>query len=82
MAKVNNGEEKKAPPRFKPFALRFEFHDSEEAEIFLRGCILAMQNNNSHLWSEVIDGINSGLQDYRAARLRADMDARAAAGMP
>jgi hypothetical protein len=68
--------------KFKPFALRFEIYDAEEAEIFLRGCILAMQNNNSHLWSEVIDGLNSGLQDYRAARLRADMDARAAAGMP
>jgi hypothetical protein len=72
----------KTEVKFKPFALRFEFHDSEEAEIFLRGCILAMQNNNSHLWSEVIDGINSAMMDYRAARLRADMDARAAAGMP
>lgn len=72
----------KEPVKFKPFAMRFEFHDAEEAEIFLRGCILAMQNNNSHLWSEVIDGINSGLMDYRAARLRSDMEARAAAGMP
>lgn len=76
MAKKQNGV------KFKPFAMRFEFHDAEEAEIFLRGCILAMQNNNSHLWSEVIDGINAGLMDYRAARLRSDMEARAAAGMP
>jgi hypothetical protein len=68
--------------KFKPFALRFEFHDAEEAEIFLRGCILAMQNNNSHLWSEVIDGINSGMMNYRAAKLRGEMEARAAAGMP
>jgi hypothetical protein len=68
--------------KFKPFALRFEFHDPEEAEVFLRGCILAMQNNNSHLWSEVIDGINSAMGDYRAARLHADLAARAAAGMP
>lgn len=77
----NQAQEKKAV-KFKPFALRFEFHDAEEAEVFLRGCILAMQNNNSHLWSEVIDGINSGLMDYRGARLRAEMEARAAAGMP
>ena len=74
-------EEKKAV-RFKPFALRFEFHDAEEAEVFLRGCILAMQNNNSHLWSEVIDGINGAMMEYRTARLRADLEARAAAGMP
>jgi hypothetical protein len=68
--------------KFKPFAIRFEFHDPEETEIFLRGCILAMQNNNSHLWSEIIDGINSGMVKYRADKLRAEMDARAAAGMP
>lgn len=75
-------QEKKKGVRFKPFALRFEFHDAEETEIFLRGCILAMQNNNSHLWSEVIDGINNGMQKYRADKLRAEMEARAAAGMP
>jgi hypothetical protein len=67
---------------FKPFALRFEFHDPEEAEQFLRGCILAMQNNNSHLWGEVIDGINGGLEKYRYDRLQSELNARAAAGMP
>jgi hypothetical protein len=75
-------KETKEAVRFKPFALRFEFHDPEETEIFLRGCILAMQNNNSHLWSEVIDGINSAMMPYRAAKLKGEMDARAAAGMP
>ena len=75
-------EKKVKTPKFKAFAIRFEFHDPEEAEVFLRGCILAMQNNNSHLWSEVIDGINSGMQDYRAQRLQSEMSARAAAGMP
>jgi len=67
---------------FKPFALRFEFHDPEEVDIFLRGCILAAQNNNSHLWREVVDGINAGMQDYRAEKLRKELSARAAAGMP
>jgi len=69
-------------PRFRPFALRFEFHDAEEAEQFLRGCILAGQNNNSHLWMEVIDGINNAMVDYRAATLAHSMAARTAAGMP
>jgi hypothetical protein len=41
-----------------------------------------MQNNNSHLWSEVIDGLNTGMQKYRADKLHAEMGARAAAGMP
>lgn len=68
--------------KFKPFALRFEFHDPEEAEIFLRGCILAAQNNNSPLWREVIDGINGAMEKYRAERLKADMASRAGAGMP
>jgi len=69
-------------PKFKPFALRFEFHDAEETDTFLRGCILASQNNNSHLWSEVIDGINSAMVVYREEQLRFDMAARTAAGMP
>lgn len=67
---------------FKGFALRFEFRDAEEAEIFLRGCILASQNNNSPLWREVIDGINSKLEPYRMEQLKVAMDQRAAAGMP
>jgi len=69
-------------PKFKPFALRFEFHDPEETEQFLRGCILANQNNNSHLWKEVIDGINNAMVDYRGQVLNFDMAARTAAGMP
>jgi hypothetical protein len=69
-------------PKFKPFALRFEFYDPEEAEQFLRGCILAGQNNNSHLWKEVIEGINNGMVDYREQQLRHDMALRAGAGMP
>lgn len=70
------------PVKFKGFALRFEFRDPEEAEQFLRGCILASQNNNSPLWREVIDGINGAMQDHRAAVLARDMNARAVAGMP
>jgi hypothetical protein len=68
--------------KFKPFALRFEFHHPEDAEIFLRGCILASQNNNSHLWREVIDGLNDAMQTYRKDRMDYDLDLRAAAGMP
>jgi hypothetical protein len=69
-------------PRFKPFALRFEFHDPDEVDIFLRGCILARQNNNSHLFPEVIDGINNAMENFREQQLRYDMAVRTAAGMP
>jgi hypothetical protein len=75
-------KEKTPQAKFKPFALRFEFHDPEEVDIFLRGCILASQNNNSHLWTEVIDGINDSMEQYRADKLHAELAVRAAAGMP
>jgi hypothetical protein len=68
--------------KFKPFALKFEFRDADETDEFLRGIILASQNNNSPLFREVIDGINGALEQYRADRLKAEMAARAAAGMP
>lgn len=69
-------------PKFKPFALRFEFHDPEEVDTFLRGVILANQNNNSHLWGEMIDGINNAMVKYREEKLHAELAVRAAAGMP
>jgi len=75
-------ETKTSKPKFKPFALRFEIHDPDDAEIFLRGCILASQNNNSELWSQVIGGINDAMQDYRKQVLAYEMSNRAAAGMP
>lgn len=68
--------------KFKGFALKLEMRDPDEAEEFLRGVILASQNNNSPLWRDIIDGVNSGLEQYRADRLKGEMDARAAAGMP
>lgn len=67
---------------FKPFALRFEFRDPDEVDEFLRGAILASQNNNSPLWRDVIDGINNSMVEYRAKKLAGEMEARAAAGMP
>jgi hypothetical protein len=68
--------------KFKGFILKLTIAEPEEAEIFLRGCIMASQNNNSHLWREIIDGVNSGMEKYRAEQLKETMDARAAAGMP
>jgi hypothetical protein len=75
-------KQKQEKPKLKPFALRFEFYDADEAELFLRGCILASQNNNSPLWREVIDGINGAMQDFRHQQLDYDMGLRSAAGMP
>ena len=68
--------------KFKPFVLRLEFRDVDETDEFLRGTILASQNNNSPLFRQIIDGINAALEQYRADKLKAEMAARAAAGMP
>jgi hypothetical protein len=43
---------------------------------------MAQQNNSSPLWREVIDGLNSGMEKYRADKLHDELAARAAAGMP
>jgi len=52
----------------KPFALRIEIRDPEEAQSFLEGCILASQNNNSSYFRELIDGLNQGMKTYRIER--------------
>lgn len=70
------------PVKFKPFLLKFEMRDPDEVDEFLRGIILASQNNPSPLFREIIDGINDAMTQYRADKLKAEMDARAAAGMP
>ena len=52
----------------KPFALRLELRDPEDAQQFLEGCILASQNNNSPMFRELIDGLNQGMKAYRLER--------------
>jgi len=61
---------------FKPFSLKLRFDDPEEAEVFLQGCIVAMTNNNSPKWRKLIDGVNSQMLEYRAARLKQSVEER------
>jgi hypothetical protein len=51
--------------KFRPFNLRIRIDDPEEADVFEAGLILAQSNNNSHLWAELIDGINTAMRPYR-----------------
>jgi hypothetical protein len=55
---------------------KFTIEDPEEAEEFLRGCILARQNNNSEYFVDLIDTLNSILEPWRGARLAQEMEAR------
>lgn len=68
--------------RYRPARVSIRIEDPEAGEEFLRGLILARQNNNSPLFPELIDGINELLQPWRAARLADTMSSRRAAGMP
>jgi hypothetical protein len=68
--------------KYKRASIRIRIDNPELGEEFLRGLILARQNNNSPLFIELIDGINSVLEPYRAAKLAQEMSARSSAGMP
>jgi hypothetical protein len=67
--------------RFRPAAIRIRIETPEIGEDFLRGLIVARANNSNFLFVDLIDGVNSLLEDYRAAKLREEMAGRAAAGM-
>lgn len=51
--------------KFRPFALKIRIEDPEEADVFEAGLILAQSNNNSHLWAELIDGVNQAMRPHR-----------------
>jgi hypothetical protein len=67
--------------RFRSASLKIRIETPESGEDFLRGLIVARANNSSPIFVDLIDGVNSLLEDYRAARLREEMSARSAAGM-
>jgi hypothetical protein len=56
--------------------IKFTIEDPEEAEEFLRGVILARQNNSSYYFVDLIDALNGILEPWRAARLAQEMEAR------
>jgi len=62
--------------KFRPASIKIRIEDPEEGEVFLRGCIIARQNNNSPLFVDLIDGVNSLLEPYREAKLLADLEGR------
>lgn len=61
---------------WKPKTFKITIEDPNEAEIFLRGLILARQNNNSEYFVDLIDAVNSVLEPYRAAKQREEVAAR------
>jgi len=71
MAKVTTGDYV-----FKPKILKVTIDEPELGEEFLRGLILARQNNNSDYFSDLIDGVNAILEPWRAARLQQELAGR------
>lgn len=67
--------------KYRVASVKIRIETPEAGEEFLRGLILARQNNNSQLFVELIEGINSLLEPWRAARLKDEMAARTRAGM-
>lgn len=67
---------------FKRVKLSITIDDLDSAEHFLRGLILAQQNNSSPYFPELIEGVNAVLEKGRAEALEETMRARAEAGMP
>jgi len=64
--------------KFRPASIKVRIEVPDEGEEFLRGLIIARQNNNSPLFEDLIDGVNSLLEPYREAKLLADLEARGA----
>jgi len=62
--------------RFRSFALKIRVEDPEEGEYLLQGCIVARSNNDSPHFQQMIDGINSQLEGWRAMKLRSEIEAR------
>lgn len=61
---------------FKPKTFKITVDDPEELQEFLRGCILARQNNNSPYFVDLIDACNTLLEPWLAAKQREEMAAR------
>jgi hypothetical protein len=62
--------------KFRGAKLSVHIDEPEEAEKFLRGLILARQNNDSEYFVDLIEGVNSVLEPWRAATLLAEISAR------
>lgn len=76
VVQANDARTKAADFKWKPKTFRITIEDPHEAEIFLRGLILARQNNNSEYFVDLIDAVNAVLEPYRAAKQREEVAAR------
>jgi hypothetical protein len=52
---------------FKMKRIFITIDDPDEAEHFLRGLIIARQNNSSEYFTQLIDGVNLIMEPYRLA---------------
>lgn len=68
--------------RYRPARVSIRIATPEIGEEFMRGLILARQNNNSKLFVDLIEAVNELLQPYNAAKLAQEMADRSKAGMP
>jgi len=76
VAEVERAKTQVGEYKFKPKRFSIEIDEPEAAEEFLRGLILARQNNNSEYFPDLIDCVNEILQPWRAAKLQETMRAR------
>ena len=65
-----------AEVQFKPKKLSIVIETAEEGEQFIRGCIIAQSNNSSPLFPTLIEATNGILEEYRAATIIAQVEAR------
>ena len=61
---------------FKPKTLKITIEVPDDGEEFLRGLILARQNNNSEYFVDLVDAVNEVLQPWRAWVLDQQMRGR------
>lgn len=61
---------------FKSKTFKITIDEPDKAEEFLRGLILARQNNNSEYFVDLIDAVNAVLEPWRAHRLREELASR------
>lgn len=64
------------PTPFEPFTVENTFDDPDDAEHILLGLIVARANNSNPFFVDMIEAINEGLQDFRAGRVLAEVEAR------
>jgi hypothetical protein len=76
VVKANIPRTKVGDFEWKPKTFKIRIEDPEEAEVFLRGLILARQNNNSPYFVDLIDAVNTVLEPYREAMLTDQVAAR------